>query len=100
MSEEELKYDPIRNAYIHQPKNKLVIKDLWAYVSVDPADGNEGILSMIAPGPDGMPTYIPFIGADEARMKSLLPEARRLRAISKNPVRLLKFSHREVIEEI
>lgn len=41
------------------------VTDLWAYVQVG-EDGDEGILAMLHQG-----VWLPMIGADEARLKSL-----------------------------
>jgi len=49
----------------------LEIKELYAFVSVDPEDGNEGIIAFQVP--DGM--MMPMIGADMARVEQLRPIA-------------------------
>ena len=99
MEDKDIRFDPVRNAVIHQPKNQYVITEMWAWVSVDPVDGNEGVVAQSWPHPNGT-VLMPFVGADRERIQSLLPEVRRMRAISKNPIRLIKFSTREIIEEI
>ncbi len=77
------------------PKNHLVIQELYAYVSVDPEDQNEGIIAMATPsGP------LPLVGADIDRMKSLRKVAEDVAERSKIQVKLLRFSVREEIEVI
>lgn len=78
----------------HAPTNKLRIKEIWAWVSVDP-NGHEGIICFEGPG--GIPH--PAIGADAERLKALRPIAEQA-ATSGIPIRLLKFSQRELIDEI
>lgn len=72
------------------------IESVWAFLSVD-VDGNEGVIGGPI-GPDrGM---IPFIGADEARVKSLLPMVEHIVKLTGRPARLVKFSVREDVREI
>jgi hypothetical protein len=78
---------------LHQPKNTLpAVKELWAFVSVDPQDGNEGVMctqmgAMLAP----------LIAADRARLEQFWPLARRAARQHSVHVRLVRFSTREVV---
>lgn len=78
------------------PKNTIRIDTIWAFVSVDPEDNTEGVIAgpLLGPG-----SVIPFIAADEARLASLRPLAQKFAKQLGRPVRLLKFSIREVIED-
>ncbi len=100
MPENDFRFDPVRGAVIHQPKNTRMCTEVWAWLSVDPSDQTEGVLARSFINPLGQTVLMPFIGADEANIRSFLPEVRRMKAISKNPIRLVKFTNREVVEEI
>jgi len=77
-------------------KNTLPRIDvIWAFVSVDPEDGNEGVLSAALLGPG---SQVPLIAADEARLNSLWPIARAIAKITGLRCRLVKFHTREVVE--
>lgn len=69
------------------------IQSLWAFVSVDPKDGEEGVVASL--GKEG---WRPMVGADEARVKSLWPLALDIEKKSGVPVKLLRFTSREEIE--
>lgn len=84
-------------AAIHAPKNTMPrIDAIWAFLSVDPDDGNEGVLSAPILGPDSV---VPLIAADEARLVSLWPLARYIASKTGVGCRLVKFHTREVVEE-
>jgi hypothetical protein len=80
-----------------QAKNTLPsIESVYMYVSVDPDDGNEGIVG--APlEPVGC---MPMVAADEKRLAQLTPIAEEIAKRYKMKIRLIKLSHREVIKEI
>jgi hypothetical protein len=80
--------------YVHTSPNKLVIHELYAYVSVD-EEGNEGVLAHYVP-PLG---NVPLVGADMDRMMSYKPYALEIAKLTGMPVRLLKFSIREIMED-
>lgn len=69
------------------------IDEITAFVTVH-ADGDEGIIGMR--GPDG--SWIPLVGADMKRTDQLRAYAQDLAKRSGKPVRLLRFSVREVLE--
>jgi hypothetical protein len=69
---------------------------MWAFLSVDPENGNEGIIA----GPlMGSGSVVPLVTADEKRLASLEPFARQWAQVFGRVVRLVKFSQREVIKE-
>ena len=78
------------------------IKEVWAYVSVDPKDNTEGIVAMIVPG-NGTIMQMPMIAADKERFDLLKPHAEEIAQEAKKnkrgKIRLIKLSKREVIKE-
>jgi hypothetical protein len=83
---------------VYSPKNTMPrIDAIWAFLSVDPEDGNEGVLSgpLLGPG-----TQVPLIAADEARLQSLWPLARAIARASGRRCQLVKFHTREVIAQV
>jgi hypothetical protein len=83
------------NCNFEAPANYLKVNEIWAYLSVDPTDGNEGVIA----APIGSLT-MPLIGADKERMISLKPIAEELAKRSGIEIKLVKFSRREVVETI
>lgn len=73
------------------------ITELWAYIIADTGPDDEGVTSFWKPG---MQLHMPMVGADLARMESLKPYARQIAKGAGKPVRLVKFSNLEEIEEI
>lgn len=71
------------------------IQSLWAYLAVH-ADNDEGVIATL--GPSGV--WIPMIGADQARLRSLEPVVREMVAQSKMPVVLAQFAQRTDLETI
>ena len=79
------------------PKNTMPrIDAIWAFLSVDPDDGNEGVCSAQLLGPGSM---VPLIAADEARLRSITPIAEDIARVTGQIVRLVKFTNREVVKE-
>lgn len=74
-------------------KTPLKIDELLAWISVD-QDGNEGIIGAKLIGD----TFMPFVGADMPRIESLRGKAREISLHTGYPVRLVRFSKREVLE--
>jgi hypothetical protein len=70
------------------------IDHIWAFLSVD--EDGEGVCA--APLAPGMLT-VPMIAADEARLNSLKPLARKMAPVFGKIVKLVKFTTREEIEE-
>lgn len=73
-------------------RGKLRIEEIYAFVVVD-KDGTEGIIGHIDPFTG---SSRPMIGADQARIESLLPEAQLLADQFGVSVSLLRFSTRSV----
>jgi hypothetical protein len=78
------------------------ITELWAWVSTEP-DGGEGIVAASLPDPDtGEPIVMPLVGGDRERIES--PFMRRVATATRihtgRPVRLVRFTTREVIETL
>jgi hypothetical protein len=71
-----------------------VIEEISAYISVD-EDGVEGVLAFH----EGDMWY-PMIGADIARNESMRVWAYKIAAVTGVKICLVKFSNREVMEEI
>lgn len=80
-----------------QPKNTLPsIEQVFLFVSVDAKDGNEGVVG--APlGPVGC---MPMVAADEKRLAQLIPMAEAIAKATNVKIRLIRLSHREVVQEI
>lgn len=73
------------------------IRDLHAFVAIDPADDSEGIVGMIDPATGA---HMPLIGADEARIKAYQPYAEEAAKVTGQPIKLVRFSAREDLETI
>jgi len=73
------------------------ITEMWAYISEENGPDDEGVVAMAIGGDD---RWIPFVGADEERMRSLKPQAEMTATITGRKVKLVKFSTREEIEVI
>lgn len=69
------------------------IEHLWAFVSVDPTDGNEGVVTCQLNG-----MLLPMIAADEDRLRLLKPMAEGAAVWTTNPIKLVKFTVREEVE--
>jgi hypothetical protein len=79
-----------------QPKNTLPkIEQLWAIVSVDAEDGNEGVCAAMIGG-----VVMPLIAADQKRLDQLLPIAKQVSADTGTRFRLVRFSNREELGDI
>lgn len=50
-----------------------IVTELFAFVALDDLDGNEGVMAYYQDN-----TWIPMIGADMARITSLLPLAKKV----------------------
>ncbi|KYK50036.1 hypothetical protein A1D31_22250 [Bradyrhizobium liaoningense] len=75
---------------IHNPPNvQLRIDAVWLFVSID--ETGEGVCAAPLMG-DG--SLVPLIAADEERLQSLIPIARRIAKESGKQVKLIKLSQR------
>ena len=63
---------------------------IYAFISTDEGPEDEGIVAMKVDN-----TWLPMVGADEARMESLKPIARGIARITEKRIVLAKFSVRE-----
>lgn len=79
-----------------QPKNTLVrIDSVYAFVSVDPDDGYEGLVAY--PYMNGA-ISVPLIAADPARLESIRPLAQQCADFFKIKIKLIKLTSREELE--
>ena len=70
------------------------IDALYAWVATEP-DGGEGVCSMTLGN-----IHYPLVGADMDRIKSFRKHAEFLREATGYPVRLVRYSMREDLEEL
>jgi hypothetical protein len=78
-----------------QPKNTMPrIESIWAFVSVDPIDGNEGVCAAPLTG-----VMLPMIAADKDRLEILIPMAEYIVAQTGIKIKLVKFTTREEVHE-
>lgn len=74
----------------------FVIKELWAFVAIDPEDGDEGVVGAeLTPG-----MFMPFVAADGTRLEQLRDLARGIGRARNVTVKLIKLSTREDLEVI
>ena len=71
------------------------IKEMFAYIAEEAGPDDEGVTCFFWAG-----TAMPMVGADLARMESLKPMAQAIAAGTGKKVKLVRFSHREEVEEI
>ena len=72
------------------------IEELFVYVAHEPGDpDDEGITAFKAGG-----TWMPMVGADEARIKSLKGKAQEIANTTGHKITLMKFSTKTVLETI
>ena len=74
----------------------LKIEELYAWVSIDPADGDEGVLAVYEHGAG----WIPAIGADKERIESYRGFAETAAKKVGMPIRLQQYSTMPVLETI
>lgn len=72
------------------------IKELWAYLAIDPKDDVEGLTAWRSPNGE----WMPLVGADQDRMKSLRTKAEDIARQSGHTIRLVRFKQMEVLEII
>jgi hypothetical protein len=71
------------------------IKDLHAFIAVDPTDDSEGIVGIRDPLTK---TNEPLIGADQDRIESHRPYVAEIAKATGQPIKLVRFSVREDVE--
>lgn len=71
------------------PNEQLRIDEVYLFVSID--ETGEGVCAAPLMGGGSL---VPLIAADEARMKSLIPWAQKLAALSGKQVKLIKLTQR------
>ncbi len=76
-------------------KRKLRIDEMFAYVAVD--DEGEGITAYLSPE-NGQ--WMPMVGADMDRMKSLAPVAQQLADKGDRPIKLIRYETRTELETL
>ena len=77
----------------------LKIDAIYAFIAVGP-DGQEGIVGAKAKIPGFGPEPLLLVGASLDRMKSLRSYAEEAERQSHYPIKLVKFSHKEVLETL
>ena len=83
-----------KGTIFQQPKNTMPrIESIYAYLSVDAEDGNEGIVG----APFGPVGCLPLVAADETRLKQYEPIVQALANEFKRPIRLVRFTQREEV---
>jgi hypothetical protein len=70
------------------------ITEMFAFVCTD-EDGDEGVIGYT----DGI-NWFPMVGADMARVESLMPMAQTMVNTTKSPIRILRFGSMELIGEV
>jgi hypothetical protein len=69
------------------------IQQVWAFVAIDSEDGDEGII-----GHKLGDSWLPFVAADEDRVRSLKPMAALISRTLGVEVRLVRFDQRTDVE--
>lgn len=73
------------------------IDGIWAWVAVDPDDGDEGVIGMYAGDDLG---WLPLIAADRVRLDEMRPIAAAHALATRRPVTLVRFDVRTELEVI
>ena len=71
------------------------ISELFAFIAEDSGPDDEGVTAFLSGG-----TWLPMIAADRARVDSLRPMAEAIAKSTGQKIHLVRFSTREVLEEI
>ena len=74
---------------------QLRIDEMYAFIQLDPLDNTEGIIAFLTS--EG---WMPMVGADMGRVRSLRERAQEVADQTGRPVQLVKFSTREELEMI
>lgn len=73
----------------------MIVEKLWAWMSIDPADGTEGIVAMLEDG-----FWKPFVTADPNLVVRLGRRVRDLATAEGRVVRLVEFQRVRELEVI
>lgn len=78
-----------------------VIDEMWAWIAEEEEE-EEGVIGAYAPvaGIPESEVFHPLVGADKERIESFRDYAEMISENLGVPVRLVKFSNREVLEEL
>lgn len=68
---------------------------VWAFLAVDPDDGDEGVVGMATPA-----GWIPFVAADERRLVDLREHAVAIARATGRSIELVRFDVRTDVETI
>ena len=69
------------------------VEFIWAFLAVDPTDGNEGVVGALTPQ-----GWRPLIGGDTERMEVLRSMAQEVGRQHQAPIRLVRFELRRDVE--
>jgi hypothetical protein len=84
--------------FIQPPNTMPRINEIWAFVSVDPADGNEGVVAFYS---SRFESWMPLIAADTKRLEQMRAIAMNmLRDLPDCSIKLVKFTTREEVETL
>lgn len=78
-------------------RGKIRIEKLFAFIVLDPADNTEGVAAWLDPD---TAHWVPMVGADMDRVRSLKPHVQRIANEANVEVRLVEFSERKELETI
>jgi len=78
--------------------DRKMITEIWAWICEE-TPGNEGIPATAVPDRHGM-RIVPLVGGDRDRVESYRSEAIALRIALGVPVRLVRFTTREIVETL
>jgi len=79
----------------------LRIEELWAWVSLDPVDNQEGVIGVEMRDPLGRPdrtVFVPMVGADRERIESYRSYVENIVKTTGVPARLIRYA--KVDEEL
>ena len=75
------------------------ISEIYAFISLDDKDQTEKIPAISGPFVDGQQMMLPLIATSRVRLDELRPSVISVIQKSKKPMKLVKFTQMEVIEE-
>lgn len=76
------------------------ITEMYAYLTVDPSTGQEGIIAMVGPDGRGREVVSPLVGTDYEHMLALKPSVQDRVNKTKQPMRFVRFTEAVDIERI